>query len=29
MKRPAESVEASGEAMDEHQAKRGRFDAVE
>jgi hypothetical protein len=26
MKRPAESVEAGGEPMDEHQAKRGRFD---
>jgi len=29
MKRPAESVEAGGEPMDEHQAKRGRFDAPE
>jgi hypothetical protein len=29
MKRPAESVEAGGEPMDEHQAKRGRFDVPE
>jgi hypothetical protein len=29
MKRPAESAEAGGEPMDEHQAKRGRFDATE
>lgn len=29
MKRPAENVDAGGEPMDEHQAKRGRFDVGE
>jgi hypothetical protein len=29
MKRPAESIDEGGELMDEHQAKRGRFDVVE